>query len=132
MRGLTSQSSAGFLLLNQQTPGIISRSKLQGDVMASCHHCGSQFPEGMAVFRTSECPSYAYYIRVCRNCTHFAPGSHWDCRETVSDQVTDKERANFCDWFKLSTVSGDRSDAQKKVEQARRGFSSLFGDTEAS
>jgi hypothetical protein len=29
------------------------------------------------------------------------PGSRGDCREAVSEPVSDKERANFCDWFSL-------------------------------
>jgi len=65
---------------------------------------------------------------------HYSPGSHWDCRESVGDQVTDKERANFCDWFRLNTSagSGTQNLAGGKSTQARAGFAALFGDNENS
>ena len=99
--------------------------------MASCYHCGHQISPASPIVRSSECPSCRRDLRVCRNCRFFSPGSHWDCRETVSDQVVDKERANFCDWFKLSEKNRSPeggSSGSGKQQQAREGFASLFGD----
>jgi predicted RNA-binding Zn-ribbon protein involved in translation (DUF1610 family) len=98
--------------------------------MANCYHCGQELAAGPVV-RSSECPSCRRDVRVCRNCRHFSPGAHWDCRETVSDQVVDKERANFCDWFKLAGngASGKPGgQAAEKEKKARDGFAALFGD----
>lgn len=84
----------------------------------------------MKVFRSTECPGCKRDVRVCRNCRHYAPGSHWDCRESISDEVVDKERANFCDWFKLadSGPTGKTKEAERE-NQARKGFAALFGDS---
>lgn len=96
--------------------------------MAHCYHCGQEIAEGSPIVRSSECPSCRRDLRVCRNCRHFSPGSHWDCRETVSDQVVDKERANFCDWFKLGDQGRSGAGGDDKAQKARDGFAALFGD----
>lgn len=96
--------------------------------MSTCYHCGREWPAGQAVQRSSECPGCRRDVRVCRNCRHYSPGSHWDCRESVGDQVADKERANFCDWFKFAEARPAAPDGADRAGQARRGFASLFGD----
>jgi hypothetical protein len=96
--------------------------------MATCYHCGHEIPVGAPIVRSSECPSCRRDLRVCRNCRHFSPGSHWDCRETVSDQVVDKERANFCDWFRMGEAGGSGPSGAEKAKKARDGLAALFGD----
>jgi hypothetical protein len=48
------------------------------------------------------------------------------CRETVAEEVKDKTRANFCDYFRPTTAAycpGDLSAADK----ARAELEALFG-----
>jgi hypothetical protein len=52
------------------------------------------------------------------------------CREPIAEEVQDKERANFCDYFK------PRPDAYKppnvaEIERSRTGLDALFGTTKA-
>ena len=42
-------------------------------------------------------------MRACLNCGFHAPGMHGDCREPAAERVTDKERANFCEFFAFAT-----------------------------
>ncbi|MDY7029635.1 MAG: hypothetical protein SVR04_15195 [Spirochaetota bacterium] len=66
-------------------------------------------------------------MKICLNCVFYSPGSHWDCRETIPEQVKDKERSNFCDYFRLgSNYRGDRP--QKGPGEQRKAFDDLFGD----
>lgn len=52
---------------------------------------------------------------------------HWDCRETVPEQVIDKERANFCDYFRLDiSASGERTEERDRKQRARSAFDDLF------
>ena len=97
--------------------------------MSSCYHCNQVFPVDLKAFRSTECPGCKRDVRVCRNCRHYAPGMHWDCRESVTDQVNDKERANFCDWFKLAeTIAAKAGKPNEQAGQARKGFAALFGE----
>ena len=59
----------------------------------------------------------------------YSPGSHYDCRETVDDPVSDKERSNFCDSFRVKRV-WDKTKVQgmdDKAAAAKKAFDSLFG-----
>lgn len=97
--------------------------------MRACYACGGVLPEKLEVHRSTECPSCRKDLRVCRNCSFYSPGSHWDCAETVPEGVTDKERANFCDYFRfrLGGAGAVDSRAEGKRDEARRKLGDLFG-----
>lgn len=63
-------------------------------------------------------------MRVCRNCTFFAPGAHGDCREPAAERVVDKERANFCEYFALGVLAAPRR--EEGSEGARAALDALF------
>ncbi|TVR68092.1 MAG: hypothetical protein EA427_11330 [Spirochaetaceae bacterium] len=65
-------------------------------------------------------------MRCCRNCVFYLPGAHWDCRETVPEQVMDKERSNFCEYFRLNQSSGGAGAPSDKGRSARNVFDDLF------
>lgn len=68
-------------------------------------------------------------LHVCRMCLFYDPTLPRQCREDDADDVKEKERANFCDYFRPSPRAFDPSgiDAEAK---ARRRLGSLFGDGE--
>lgn len=68
-------------------------------------------------------------LHSCRNCVFYQPGAHYDCHENVDELVKDKEKANFCDYFKVKReFEGDKSsaDSAKKIQDAKDAFNSLF------
>lgn len=76
--------------------------------MAKCYHCQqdlSAFSQSTPS-RQDTCPSCHKDLRVCKNCSFYDANSHWECKEHVQDHVIDKEKANFCDYFKLNTEAG--------------------------
>lgn len=97
--------------------------------MASCFRCGAELPE--KIFRSTVCPSCDADARVCLNCTFYDKSAHWQCRETIPESVREKDRANFCDYFRPAArgsgpgAPGDQGSGQT---QARDAFSKLFGD----
>ena len=50
-----------------------------------------------------------------------------DCREDITESVKDKERSNFCDYFKLGNISSSGK-AAEKAQKARSDFNNLFGN----
>ncbi|MBF0214634.1 MAG: hypothetical protein HQM00_13915 [Magnetococcales bacterium] len=50
--------------------------------------------------RSDVCSGCTKETRVCLNCRFHDPGSYNECRETVAERIVDKDRANFCDFFK--------------------------------
>ena len=92
--------------------------------MAQCYNCGTKVEDPRAIFRSSECPQCGKDMHVCLNCRFYDPAAHWQCRETISEEVREKDRANFCDYF----VFRDGKTGTPKSDGARRAFDSLFGD----
>ena len=97
--------------------------------------CGLELPARDTVFRATLCEGCEAEVRVCKNCTFYLPGAHWDCRETIPEAVRDKERANFCEYFRPWTGkdAGGRAAAEDGPADSRKAtdrdkFNRLFGD----
>ena len=83
--------------------------------------------------RGDECPLCHADLHSCRACDFYESGAHNDCRESSAEFVGDKERGNFCDYFRVSTKiaasalgSGENS-SKSKADAARDAFNALFG-----
>jgi len=63
-----------------------------------CWACGNRL-SAPDYTREGECPQCRKPTHVCRNCRFYEPGRPNDCQEPVAEPVTDKQRANFCDYF---------------------------------
>jgi hypothetical protein len=66
---------------------------------------------------------------VCRLCEFFDTRIAKQCHETIGEEVKEKERANFCDYFQ------PRPDAYEAVDNseargAKGGLETLFGGSE--
>ena len=102
--------------------------------MAVCYSCGNPLDPRARIYRNTVCEKCGKELHVCLNCKFYAPGAHWDCRETISDPVHEKDRANFCDFFALAEGNGNAESGNrggndgKKAEDARSQFDSLFGN----
>ena len=95
-----------------------------------CYRCGASLAElGLPLGRLDECPACEVQVHVCRMCTHFAPQVVKQCREDDAEEVRDKFRANFCDYFKPSAAAHDPSFAAAD-SQARGQLAGLFGDAD--
>jgi hypothetical protein len=93
--------------------------------MGVCYACGASLPFDR-VYRTTECPGCRRAVKVCLNCRFYEPGAHWDCRETISEPVRDKDRVNFCDYFELA--SGANSPKPATSGDAKKRLETLFGE----
>ncbi|MBP9838050.1 MAG: hypothetical protein KBC84_04995 [Proteobacteria bacterium] len=66
-----------------------------------CYKCNTKLslPSG-TVSRTESCLKCSADVKVCLNCDHYDPKSYNECKEPNADRVVDKEKSNFCDYFK--------------------------------
>ena len=65
-------------------------------------------------------------------CIHFDTGVPRQCREDGAEEVREKERLNFCDWFVASEQAFDAG-RKSEEDQARDALDALFdgsGDNE--
>lgn len=71
----------------------------------NCWHCGTDLSH-LDFGRQEVCGKCGRDTRVCKNCGFYERGAHNDCREPQAERVVDKERSNFCDYFKPRTGGG--------------------------
>lgn len=97
--------------------------------MIQCYVCGFELPRNTQIFRETECPQCNKPLKVCLNCTFYQRGLQWDCRETITEPVIEKDRANFCDYFRVlsSTHSVDSKAPPQQPSKFRTEFDKLFG-----
>lgn len=93
--------------------------------MPKCPFCQTEITG--PIHHSSECPACGKILHSCRCCSFYSPDAHYGCRESVDEPVWDKEKANFCDYFRLkegtNTSSKDDDRAQKSREALRNLFS---------
>ncbi len=92
-----------------------------------CHFCGAKIHTGDRVDFRAECDSCGRDAHVCVNCSLYDPGAHNMCREPQAEWVSDREKANRCEYFRPSASPGKRS---KRAEDARSKLDSLFKKSE--
>ena len=63
-------------------------------------------------------------LHVCLNCVHYDSNAYNQCREPNAEWVSERERANRCDYFALGDRSGDSANAER--ERARASLDDLF------
>ena len=64
-----------------------------------CWNCG----EGLSLSyygRGDSCPKCGRDTRVCKGCFFYDKSYNNECREPQADRVVEKEKSNFCDYFK--------------------------------
>jgi hypothetical protein len=93
-----------------------------------CYRCGASLEAlSLPLARLDECPSCTMQVHVCRMCVFFDPHVARQCREDDADEVKEKERANFCDYFKPSPDAHEPRFASAE-SKAKDQLAGLFGD----
>ena len=91
--------------------------------MIVCFQCGEEQELEGKVMRQDACPSCHLSLHCCRNCRLHDRSAHNECREPVAEWVSNKESANFCEFFEPGGgVEGHGS----TVASARDAFDKLF------
>jgi hypothetical protein len=92
-----------------------------------CWKCGTSLAElPLPLSRRAECSGCRTDLHVCRLCEFYEPRVSNSCREPIAEEVKDKERANFCGYFRARVGAygkGEDSGAGK----ARDQLEALFG-----
>ncbi len=91
-----------------------------------CWKCGHSLADlSLPLRRLEECRACGAELHVCRLCEFYDIGVAKSCREPIAEEVKDKTRANFCDYFRprpgAFTPAGDAAD------RARAELEAMFG-----
>jgi predicted RNA-binding Zn-ribbon protein involved in translation (DUF1610 family) len=96
-----------------------------------CWYCGSPIKDAEPLGRSLLCPDCGKDLRSCRNCRHYLPGARKDCNESQADVPSERDRANFCDWFGLNPKFREATAGQSALgaaakSAAKSAFDDLF------
>ena len=93
--------------------------------MTLCHKCKNEINVPKIVGRKDTCPLCQADLRCCLNCRHCDPNYYNQCRESQAERVLDKNRANFCDYFKFNDSASDGMTKSDK-DSIRKKLDDLF------
>lgn len=94
-----------------------------------CWKCGTSLATlSLPLRRLEVCPECDSELHVCRLCRFYDPNAIEQCTEEDADEVRNKERANFCDYFKPRSGAYRVHDSSK-TEAAKSELNALFGES---
>ena len=92
-----------------------------------CWKCGASIAEHpLPLARAAECRSCRADLHVCKMCEHYDPRVAKSCREPIAEEVNDKERSNFCGYFKAKPGAYNATD-HSVAAAAQAKLEALFG-----
>jgi predicted RNA-binding Zn-ribbon protein involved in translation (DUF1610 family) len=65
----------------------------------SCWSCGARLGP-LDYGRGDTCPKCGRDTKVCKGCEFYDRSYNNECRESQAERVVEKERSNFCDYFR--------------------------------
>jgi hypothetical protein len=93
----------------------------------------------------AKCPKCGFDLHSCKQCSHFDPGSRFECRQPITARIPRKDEMNTCTYYSMAVrieratssspaatlnssnpSSGFSAGSSNRVEDARRAFDALF------
>lgn len=89
-----------------------------------CYNCQAQLNLSLNkdLSRTEDCPACHRDLRCCMMCVFYDESSYNECKEPTAERVLDKEKANFCDFFKLGNQQSSTIAKQSHLSAANALF----------
>jgi hypothetical protein len=113
----------------------MSATQLETTSMATeglvCWKCGASLAAlSLPLRRLEVCRACDAELHCCQLCEFYDTAVAKHCREPVAEEVKDKTRANFCDYFRPRPGAWTAPDAS--AAKARADLETLFGGSGAS
>ena len=84
---------------------------MQECICYNCQHTFELLPG--IVGRSETCPKCSADVKVCLNCFFYDTSAYNECREPSAERVTQKDKSNFCDYFKLGNGTQNKNENVK-------------------
>ncbi len=92
-----------------------------------CYRCGTSLEKlTLPLSRRDQCPECLVDLHVCLMCISFAPQLADQCSEDDAEEVREKAKANFCDFFEPSGTAYAPG-RMSGHERAQAELETLFG-----
>ncbi len=84
------------------------------DKGGTCWSCGSEL-SALDYGRADSCKKCGRDTKVCKGCIFYDPNKNNACREIQAERVVEKERSNFCDYFKPARPAVSQAEAAARA-----------------
>jgi hypothetical protein len=92
-----------------------------------CWKCGASLTHlSLPLTRRDVCKQCSADLHACKLCEFYDVSKAKHCREPIAEEVSDKQRANFCDYFKPKEGAYSNK-GQSEAEIAKAQLNKLFG-----
>ena len=71
----------------------------------NCVFCQREISETKIQIR-DECPGCGGDLHICLHCEFYDAAAYQQCRESIREPVRHKDKANYCDFFRLTAKTG--------------------------
>ena len=88
-----------------------------------CALCQKEVDIGDKVYFRDECSHCSGDLHICLNCEFYDRHAAKECREPNAELVSNKERANYCDYFR---PGGKDKSGSNAVDDAKKQLDALF------
>lgn len=75
-------------------------------------------PKKITTTRTyirNEYPACGRDLHICLNCEFYDPHAYRQCHESIRELIQDKEKANYCDFFRVSQTETARTEGKDEA-----------------
>jgi hypothetical protein len=91
------------------------------NTIGSCWYCARELLLS-EYGRGDSCLSCGRDTRVCMGCFYYDAALHNSCQENQAEVVVNKEKSNFCDYFKPSRTRVPARDSSEKLKLVAEGL----------
>ncbi|MCF8058229.1 MAG: hypothetical protein K9K67_02965 [Bacteriovoracaceae bacterium] len=94
------------------------------EINITCYKCEKSLnlEANSKISRQEECHHCYANLHCCKMCHFYDSSAYNECKEPMANRVLDKEKANFCDFFKLSSGGGGGEDKDNLFNTANSLF----------
>lgn len=89
-----------------------------------CHKCKNELVFDVKLQRADTCTHCGVDLHCCKNCEHWDPSAHNQCKEHIAEYIPEREKANFCSFFTFR--NGAPEDTALRVNKSKAALDALF------
>jgi hypothetical protein len=87
------------------------------EIKGTCWHCAMELT-ALDYGRGETCSQCGRDTKVCKGCEFYEASAPNACREPQADPVLEKERSNFCDYFRPGSIKASRVVSRNAAREA--------------
>ena len=95
-------------------------------IQTLCYACNKPIEIYDKISREERCPHCGADLHCCYNCYFFDEKAYNECHEPIAERVVDKDRSNFCSYFRVSEGPQTLKASKLEADEAKRKLEALF------